>query len=188
MRTRQCRSTVRRWSSCSLNSEEVADVRRNRHRRCRHAGRGCRAAGRSGGARKSKRQSPATAASAQLLASENDRVRVWTISLKPGERLPFHKHVLDYFWTATAAGTTRSHYSDGRIGGIVGEARRHPALFVRQWRIHGSRPREHRLDGGRLRHRRAEAIGQPATATRLRPKWRSLRESNPSFKIENLAS
>lgn len=50
-----------------------------------------------------------------ILASENNRVRVWTISLKPGERLPFHKHVLDYFWTATAAGTTRSHYSDGRI-------------------------------------------------------------------------
>lgn len=47
------------------------------------------------------------------LVSETDAVRVWVISLKPGERLPYHCHVLNYFWTATSEGATRSHFSDG---------------------------------------------------------------------------
>lgn len=51
----------------------------------------------------------------QRLASETDAVRVWIIDLAPGERLPYHTHVLNYFWTATSAGTTRSHYSDGKV-------------------------------------------------------------------------
>ena len=48
------------------------------------------------------------------LVSETDAVRVWVISLKPGERLPYHCHVLNYFWTATSEGSARSHFSDGR--------------------------------------------------------------------------
>jgi uncharacterized cupin superfamily protein len=48
------------------------------------------------------------------LVSETERVRVWLIHLKPGERLPLHRHVLDYFWTATAAGKALSHNIDGR--------------------------------------------------------------------------
>jgi beta-alanine degradation protein BauB len=47
------------------------------------------------------------------LVSETDRARVWTISLKPGERLGFHKHVLDYFWTVMTNGKARSHRGDG---------------------------------------------------------------------------
>lgn len=47
------------------------------------------------------------------LVSVSDRVRVWRIELKPGERLPFHCHVLDYFWTATAAGLARTRQTDG---------------------------------------------------------------------------
>ena len=47
------------------------------------------------------------------LVSETDAVRVWVISLQPGERLPYHCHVLNYFWTATSEGATRSHFSDG---------------------------------------------------------------------------
>jgi hypothetical protein len=50
-----------------------------------------------------------------VLVSESPRARVWHIWLKPGERLPFHRHVLDYFWTATSAGRSRSYYEDGRI-------------------------------------------------------------------------
>lgn len=50
-----------------------------------------------------------------LLVSETDRVRVWHLSVAPGERLPFHRHVLDYFWTTLTAGRSRSHYGDGRI-------------------------------------------------------------------------
>lgn len=48
------------------------------------------------------------------LVSETDRVRVWLIALKPGERLPLHRHVLDYFWVATSPGKARSHSLDGQ--------------------------------------------------------------------------
>ena len=51
----------------------------------------------------------------QRLLSETEDVRVWTIDLAPGERVAYHKHVLNYFWTATRAGKSRSHYADGRI-------------------------------------------------------------------------
>lgn len=50
----------------------------------------------------------------QRLLSETDAVRVWRIELAPGERVGFHTHVLNYFWTATSAGKSRSHYADGR--------------------------------------------------------------------------
>lgn len=49
------------------------------------------------------------------LVSETDTFRVWLISIAPGERLPFHTHVLDYFWVATSNGTARSRYADGRV-------------------------------------------------------------------------
>lgn len=49
------------------------------------------------------------------LVSESPRARVWHIWLQPGERLPFHRHVLDYFWTATSEGRSRSFYEDGRV-------------------------------------------------------------------------
>ena len=47
------------------------------------------------------------------LLSQTDRVRVWTITLEPGERIGFHTHVLDYFWTAVTAGRGISRYGDG---------------------------------------------------------------------------
>ena len=49
------------------------------------------------------------------LVSETERVRVWALSLRPGDRIGFHTHVLDYFWTAVTGGRARSHYADGRI-------------------------------------------------------------------------
>ncbi|PKA39513.1 hypothetical protein CWR43_32595 [Rhizobium sullae] len=49
------------------------------------------------------------------LVSQSDRVRVWHLSLKPGERIGFHTHVLDYFWTVLTDGKARSNYSDGRV-------------------------------------------------------------------------
>jgi hypothetical protein len=51
----------------------------------------------------------------QLLVSETTRVRVWTIRLRPHERLGFHRHVLDYFWTASTAGSSISLHHDGRV-------------------------------------------------------------------------
>jgi hypothetical protein len=38
---------------------------------------------------------------------------VWSIRLKPGERIGFHRHVLDYFWTAVTPGRAISHLEDG---------------------------------------------------------------------------
>jgi len=47
------------------------------------------------------------------LVSESERVRVWMIRLKPGERIGFHRHVLDYFWTSVTGGRGRQHVHDG---------------------------------------------------------------------------
>ena len=44
---------------------------------------------------------------------ETGRVRVRHLSLATGERKGFHRHVLDYFWTATSKGRARSHHADG---------------------------------------------------------------------------
>jgi quercetin dioxygenase-like cupin family protein len=49
------------------------------------------------------------------LVSSTERVRVWHIHLAPGQRLPFHRHVLDYFWSVLTSGRARSHYGDGRV-------------------------------------------------------------------------
>jgi beta-alanine degradation protein BauB len=51
----------------------------------------------------------------QLLISENERVRVWRIHLKPGQRVGFHRHVLDYFWSATTSGRGRQYFNDGEM-------------------------------------------------------------------------
>lgn len=48
------------------------------------------------------------------LVSETERVRVWEIRLQPGERIGFHRHVLDYFWTAITPGRALSHMEGGR--------------------------------------------------------------------------
>jgi hypothetical protein len=47
------------------------------------------------------------------LLSQDDRVRVWEIRLRPGQRFHAHRHVLDYFWTAVTAGRSRQHTADG---------------------------------------------------------------------------
>jgi quercetin dioxygenase-like cupin family protein len=60
--------------------------------------------------RESKHPNPCVG---NLLLSENDKVRVWMIRLAPGERIGFHRHVLDYFWTAVSGGRGRQHLMDG---------------------------------------------------------------------------
>ncbi|MFG1300595.1 hypothetical protein V5F49_12445 [Xanthobacter sp. V3C-3] len=62
------------------------------------------------------------------LVSQSERVRVWHLSLRPGERIGFHTHVLDYFWTAVTGGRARSVYSDGRVAEVTyatGDTRHH---------------------------------------------------------------
>ena len=48
-----------------------------------------------------------------VLLSQSDRARVWFIRLEPGQRFGFHRHVLDYFWTALTSGRARSHINGG---------------------------------------------------------------------------
>jgi beta-alanine degradation protein BauB len=49
------------------------------------------------------------------LLLEDARARVWEIRLAPGERLAFHRHVLDYFWTCVSGGEAVSHNGDGHV-------------------------------------------------------------------------
>ena len=51
----------------------------------------------------------------QRLLSETEAVRIWRIELAPGERVAFHTHVLNYFWTALSPGRSRSTTGDGRV-------------------------------------------------------------------------
>src|SRR5437762_12662023 len=44
---------------------------------------------------------------------ENDRIRVWDLSVDPGERLPFHCHTTTYFFTCVAGGRLINRFPDG---------------------------------------------------------------------------
>ena len=72
------------------------------------------------------------------LLSETDRVRVWEIRLAPGERIGFHRHVLDYFWTAVTPGRARSHTQDGSVVKATYAAgdTRHFAYGTGEYKIH----------------------------------------------------
>ena len=50
-----------------------------------------------------------------VLVSETDKLRVWHLSIPPGKRCTFHRHVLDYFWTCHTHGKARGYYEDGSI-------------------------------------------------------------------------
>jgi beta-alanine degradation protein BauB len=74
----------------------------------------------------------------QRLLSESERVRVWEIRLKPGERFGFHRHVLDYFWSALNAGRARAHLDDGATvehAYTAGETR-HEAHAAGHFKVH----------------------------------------------------
>jgi beta-alanine degradation protein BauB len=72
------------------------------------------------------------------LVSESERVRVWIIRLAPGERIGFHRHVLDYFWTAVSGGRGRQHLQDGTTVEYTyqpGETR-HETYPAGQYKVH----------------------------------------------------
>ncbi len=56
------------------------------------------------------------------LLGENDRVRVWEISLAPGERHVFHCHRTSYFWVAHTGARVRVSYPDGSFHDYEHEA------------------------------------------------------------------
>jgi hypothetical protein len=72
------------------------------------------------------------------LLSETDRTRVWMIRLAPGERIGFHRHVLDYFWTAVSGGRGRQHVHDGSTVEYTyapGETR-HESYAAGEFKVH----------------------------------------------------
>ena len=72
------------------------------------------------------------------LVSETDRLRVWTIRLKPGERFGFHRHVLNYFWTSVSGGRGRQHLMDGttvEYSYAPGETR-HETYAAGEFKVH----------------------------------------------------
>jgi quercetin dioxygenase-like cupin family protein len=72
------------------------------------------------------------------LLSENERVRIWIIRLKPGERIGFHRHVLDYFWTSVNGGRGRQRLMDGSTVEHTyypGETR-HETYAAGQYKVH----------------------------------------------------
>ena len=44
---------------------------------------------------------------------ENERIRVWEILLRPGERGAFHAHVTNYFWTVVEGSRGLQRFADG---------------------------------------------------------------------------
>src|SRR5436305_3228957 len=85
--------------------------------------------------RESKNPNPCVG---NMLVSETDRVRVWTIRLAPGERIGFHRHVLDYFWTSVTGGRGRQHVHDGTTVEYTyapGETR-HETYGAGQFKVH----------------------------------------------------
>jgi beta-alanine degradation protein BauB len=47
------------------------------------------------------------------LVFSNERVKVWEVRLRPGERAPFHAHTRDYFWTVVDGGVGKQRSPDG---------------------------------------------------------------------------
>jgi quercetin dioxygenase-like cupin family protein len=46
---------------------------------------------------------------------ENEAIRVWSISLEPGGRQPWHQHLLPYLIVPLTAGKNVMTFSDGRV-------------------------------------------------------------------------
>jgi len=84
-----------------------------------------------------ERNNPNPCVGSQLL-SETDRSRVWIIRLVPGERIGFHRHVLDYFWTSVNGGRGLQHVHDGTTVEYTyqpGETR-HESYAAGEFKVH----------------------------------------------------
>ena len=84
-----------------------------------------------------ERQNPNPCVGSTLL-SENERTRVWIIRLAAGERIGFHRHVLDYFWTSVSGGHGRQHVHDGttvEYTYVPGETR-HESYGAGEFKVH----------------------------------------------------
>jgi quercetin dioxygenase-like cupin family protein len=72
------------------------------------------------------------------LVSETEKMRIWTIRLKPGQRFGFHRHVLNYFWSAITPCRGRQHLMDGSTVEYTyapGETR-HESYGIGEFKVH----------------------------------------------------
>jgi len=72
------------------------------------------------------------------LLSETEKTRVWMIRLAPGQRIGFHRHVLNYFWTSVNGGRGRQHLMDGttvEYSYFPGETR-HETYGAGEFKVH----------------------------------------------------
>ena len=72
------------------------------------------------------------------LLLEDEYARHWEIRLAPGERIGFHRHVLDYVWTCVTGGAAVSHTGSGETLEVtydVGETRR-LSFGPGEWMVH----------------------------------------------------
>ena len=46
---------------------------------------------------------------------ENEHVRVWSVTLDPGQRQPWHQHLLPYLIVPLTAGENEMTFDDGRV-------------------------------------------------------------------------
>lgn len=72
------------------------------------------------------------------LVSETERVRVWNLRIPARGRFGFHRHVLNYFWTALNSGRTRNYFEDGRVvDADVAEGRtQHKSFAIGEFMVH----------------------------------------------------
>ena len=54
-----------------------------------------------------------------VLVSETKNLRIWHLTLAPGARCPFHRHVNPYFWTSHSSGRCLNYLSNGEIKDVA---------------------------------------------------------------------
>jgi beta-alanine degradation protein BauB len=83
-------------------------------------------------------QRSASPAVGTRLLLEDEYARHWEIRLAPGDRIGFHRHVLDYVWTCVTGGAALSHTGSGEtleVSYVVGETRR-LSFGLGEWMVH----------------------------------------------------
>jgi quercetin dioxygenase-like cupin family protein len=73
-------------------------------------------------------EAPGNLAVGTTLRFENDRVKVWEITLQPGERGPFHAHTRPYFWTVVSGSRGLQRFDDGSF--LVRDYRDGDTMFL----------------------------------------------------------
>ncbi len=74
----------------------------------------------------------------RAILSETTDYRIWSVALTPGERMGFHRHVLDYFRVALTGGKVRSltHRGEVRAQDLAAGEVRHTRFSEGEFLVH----------------------------------------------------